>query len=352
MPVNPHSKIRVGVAGLGRIGWHFHCKTLAGHPDFDLVAVQDADEGRLREAKETYGVATFGRLADMLRSAGLEVVAIATPTHLHREMAGEALRSGCHVMLEKPMAASARETEAIVRSAARHGRVLTVYQPHRAAAYFQHLRRILASGKIGQVYHVRRGMFNYVRRNDWQSLRRYGGGMLNNYGAHALDQVLQLVGCDVARVFCSLRRVASLGDADDVAKVLFETRRGSLGEVDINQASAVSPYELQVWGSRGSITLANGVFGIRYFEEGDLPPKPLDRSLASANRAYPSDDIPWREETVVVDAGLEVDVYADLAAAIRGGRPPLVQAKEALAVMRLIERCREDSGRVVRMSPL
>jgi predicted dehydrogenase len=65
------------------------------------------------------------------------------------------------------------------------------------------------------VYHVRRALFNFARRDDWQSLRRYGGGMLNNYGAHAIDQVLQLIGYDIRRVFCNLRLVASLGDADE-----------------------------------------------------------------------------------------------------------------------------------------
>lgn len=341
-------RIRIGVAGLGRIGWGFHCKTLASHPDFHLVAVQDTDALRRREAEETYGVKAFAAFSQMLSLANLEAVVIATPTHLHGQMAREALRAGCHVMLEKPMAHSEAEARAILRTAQRCQRVLTVYQPHRAAAYFQQLKQILASGKLGEIYHVRRGLFNYVRRNDWQSLRRYGGGMLNNYGAHALDQVLQIIGYDIRRLFCNLRLVASLGDADDVVKILLETRRGALGEIDINQASAIRPYELQVWGTRGTATLQNNTYTLRYFDPAELPPKKLDRRLASANRAYPRDVIPWKEESIPVDPALAVDVYANLACAIRTGSPTLVDPKESLAVMRVMDRCRADSGRIVK----
>ena len=171
-------RLRIGVAGLGRIGWQFHCKTLAQHPDFELAAVQDIEPERRREAETTYGAVAYAAFADLLRHPDLDVVTIATPTHLHRDMALDALRAGCHVVLEKPMAQDTQEAEAIVRAAARRGRLLTVYQPHRTMAYFQHLVRILQSGKIGEVYHVRRALFSFARRDDWQSLRRDGGGLV------------------------------------------------------------------------------------------------------------------------------------------------------------------------------
>ncbi len=343
-------RIRIGVSGLGRVGWPFHCAQAAAHREFEFVAVQDPEPARRAEAERVYGVESYERLTDMLAESRLEAVAIATPTHLHRSMSFEALRAGCHVMLEKPMAPDSEEAAAIVREAARRRRVLTVYQPRRADAYFQHLRRLLASGIVGDVYHVRIGMFQFTIRNDWQALRRYGGGMLNNYGAHALDQVLQLVGYDVRRLFCTLRIVASVGDAEDVVKVLLETRGGAIGEVDINQASTTNPYFIDVWGTRGTVKLppddlAN--FRVRSFPAGTLRRKSLDPALASAGRRYPEGDTPLTDTVIPVDQGLAVDVYADFARAIRGGRPPFVRPEEPLAVMRLIDRCRAQSGRIL-----
>lgn len=340
-------KIRIGVVGLGRIGWDFHCKTLAKHRDFALVGVADTDSERCREAEVTYGCAAFADFSELLELSGLETVVIAAPTHLHKEMALAALRRNLHVYMEKPLARNLDEARSIVRAAARKGRVLSVYQPHRVSATTQHLLKILRSGEIGQVYQVRFGRFNCVRRDDWQSLRRYGGGMLNNYGAHYLDVLMQLIGYDVKRVFCQLRRVMSLGDAEDVVKVVIETRNGAMGEVDINQASAISSFELEVLGTSGAVVLENGEFRVRSFDPEDLEPKELDRSLASAGREYPRDQIPFRERLVPVDQGLQVDVYADLARAIRTGKAPLVRPEEPLAVMRLIERCRENSKKIV-----
>ena len=87
----------------------------------------------------------------------------------------------------------------------------------------------------------------------------------------------------------------------------------------------------------------------RWFDPERLPPKRLDVSLASEGRRYPSDDIPWEEEVVPVDPSLEVDVFADFARAIRRGVAPAVRPEEALAVMRLIERCRRGAGAVFDM---
>ena len=341
------SKIRIGVIGLGRIGWQFHCRVLAEHKKYELVGVADTDRERCREAEERFGCAAFADYAELLDLPGLEVAVIAAPTHLHKEMALAAFRRGLHVYMEKPLAVDAREAESIVRAAERRGLVLSVYQPHRASDRIQHLMKIMRSGEIGEVYQVRFGRFNCVRRDDWQSLRKYGGGMLNNYGAHYLDALLQLIGYDVKKVFCQLRRVLSLGDADDVVKVLIETRSGAVGEVEINQALTAEPFELQVWGTRGTVELKDGAFLIRSFSPDDLPPKELNRSLASAERKYPRDQIPIEVRMVPVDGRLQVDLYADLARAIRSGKEPFVKPREPLAVMRLIERCRKDSGRIV-----
>lgn len=338
-------RLRIGVAGLGRIGWAFHCKRLAGHPDWVLAAVADTEPARRQEAADAFGCAAFADFGEMCASAGLDAVVIATPTHLHESMVMTALRCGLHILLEKPMAPTYAEAERIVAAAEAAGRVLTVYQPHRLAAYFQHLKAIVTDGRIGRITMVQRGAFSYARRNDWQSLQRYGGGMLNNYGAHYLDQVLQLVGYDVRRVWCTLQRVASLGDADDVVRIALETGAGVVADCTISQASVgKAPYEFLVWGTCGTVLQAGREITVRWFDPAALPPKTLDPALASAGRRYPSDAIDVREETVAVNPALEVDVFRNLAQAIRGEAAVFVPPRETLALVKLVETCRESSG--------
>jgi len=343
-------RIRIGVAGLGRIGWHFHCRQIVESRDFDLAAVADPEAERRREAEAACGCASFSSVERMLDGAELDAAVIATPTHLHKPHALAALRKGLHVYLEKPMAMDLAEARAIVRAAARARRALSVYQPHRAGEYFQHILRIVRSGRIGRVYHVRIGAFRYVRRDDWQSLRKYGGGMLNNYGAHALDQALFMTGYDVRQVFCNLRRVAALGDSEDVVKVVYETRRGMVGEVEINQACVTNPFEFEVYGTRGVIEKLGRDLKVSSFSPRSLKPKRLRRALAGADRKYPKDDVKTREWTIPVNPRYRIDVYKDLASAIRRGTPLLVDPKETLEVMKLMDRCRKASGRIVATS--
>jgi hypothetical protein len=67
-------------------------------------------------------------------------------------------------------------------------------------------------------------------------------------------------------------------------------------------------------------------------------------SLASANRQYPWEPIPFQEKTIPVNPKLEVNVFTDLARAIRTGRKPFVPVEETVRLMELMQRCRRDSG--------
>ncbi len=71
------AKIRIGVSGLGRIGWPFHCAEIARHPAFEFVAVQDPEPDRRAEAERVYGARSFARFDDMLAEGRLDAVAIA-----------------------------------------------------------------------------------------------------------------------------------------------------------------------------------------------------------------------------------------------------------------------------------
>ena len=337
------SKIRFGVAGLGRIGWAFHCAKLGNHPDCELAAVADTDESRRTEAVEKYGCKAFADFNEMLSSGEVDAVAIATPTHLHEAMATAAFAQGLHVILEKPMAPTYDAAARIAAAAEKAGRKLTIYQPHRLNAYFQHIKKIIDSGCIGRIFNIQRTSFSFARRNDWQSLKKYGGGMLNNYGAHFMDQLLQITGYDIERIFCSLQLVATLGDADDVVKISYITKQGVVADLLICQATIAKPYEFFVLGTHGSIEKIGNNLRVRSFDPATLAEKCVDGSLASADRKYPTDTPQIQEELIPIDTTLQIDLYADFAKAIRTGCTPYVPPKETLALMKILATCREQA---------
>src|SRR5439155_20681236 len=115
------------------------------------------------------------------------------PSAQHASDAKRCFKAGRHVVVEKPMATSVAEAEAMVRAADAADRKLFVHQNYRFFPEFTVMRDVVRSGVIGRVYHVRNYLSQFFRRDDWQTLAKNGGGLLNNWGAHFIDQILQLI---------------------------------------------------------------------------------------------------------------------------------------------------------------
>ena len=338
--------LKTAVVGLGRIGWHTHIPKIKERPEqFDLVAVVDVSQERLAEAKEKYGVNGYRDIPAMVAAEHPDLVVIASPTHLHREHACAALTLGCDVFLDKPMAANYEEALQIVQCARDNGRKLMVYQPRRTDAAPNQLMHLIASGKIGKLKSIRRNYGAYIRRADWQAFTKFGGGMLNNYGAHQIDAALYMTGGKVARLFCDKHTVASAGDADDVVKIYFRMENGVTVDIDINQAAAVSPTEWVINGTCGGIISQVGddgsqQFRMRYFDPEAGPPITASDTRAAANRSYNHDvRLPWVEEIYPVDPGFAIDFYGKVYAYYGEDKAPFVPIEQTLYVMELIHRC-------------
>ena len=202
--------LRTAVSGLGRIAWDFHLPQLCAHDGFHPVAVVDPCRERLAEAQARFGVsALYTNFEPMLEELHPDLVVIASPTIFHADQAIRAMRAGCDVFCDKPLALSSAEAEAMFRTARETGRKLMTYQPHRLNGEARAVRAILDSGKLGPLYLIERHLSNYARRNDWQAFRKNGGGMLLNYGSHYIDQLLYLTGSRVGHVRCARFRPLS-----------------------------------------------------------------------------------------------------------------------------------------------
>src|SRR5688500_5486040 len=101
--------VRYAVVGLGRAGWGIHVHQLRGRADARIVAVVDPVEQRREQAHDEFNCKTYKDLGPMLSQAEVEVVVIATPSVAHAAETKRALKSGKHVVAEKPMAMSLAE---------------------------------------------------------------------------------------------------------------------------------------------------------------------------------------------------------------------------------------------------
>jgi predicted dehydrogenase len=337
-------KLKIAVVGLGRIGWVFHFKQAQQSPLFDLVAAVDPLEERLQEAREAAGCRTYRTYEALWKHEHPDVVAIATPTKLHEAMTRRALREGSHVILEKPMTTSTASADRMIRESERQGRRIFVYQPHRLTPETRTAREIIDSGVLGPIYLIRRMACRYMRRNDWQSLRKNAGGMLNNYGAHYLDQVRFLSdGTPIADVRCHLWAAATIGDADDVVKAWVKTEKGQLLEVEINQATPHAAPPWHVCGKYGSMVQGEGGFHLKYYDPKKAPRLKVVEGAAPDRKYFLGDEIPWREKVVPILPGKQLDFYRNVHEAITRNRKPYIRSEESRELMWILERCRKAS---------
>jgi predicted dehydrogenase len=343
--------LKTAVIGLGRIGWQFHIPNVLQHAGFELVAVVDPLAERREEAQQVWGADRPLRAYPDHRAlydacargaCDLDLVVIASPTPYHREQALAAFELGIDVFCDKPIAPTLAEADSMIASADAAGCKLMVYQPHRARVEVVALRAVLRQGLIGPLTMIKRGISRYVRRDDWQAFRRYGGGMLNNYGAHYIDQLLYLAASRARKVSCALRTVASLGDAEDVVKAVIETESGVILDVDINMSAAYPFAPWQILGKRGGIVLDTADFAwqVRYFREEDLPELAVQEGLAAQGRRYPSQPIPWQEAAFDIAEHEPVDFYERCYAFYALDEPPFVPIEETREVMRVLDACR------------
>lgn len=187
--------LRLGVVGLGVAG-DVIGPFVERHPEFVLAAGADPAAGA-RAAFARPDRSTFADAGDMCASGQVDVVYVASPTHLHAEHTITALLSGHHVIVEKPMAVSVATAEAMVAAAQMSGRVLVVGHSQSFEAPVRAMRRIVVSGELGPLRAI-----NAWYYTDWMFRPRTpdeldparGGGVPLRQGAHHADIVRYLGG--------------------------------------------------------------------------------------------------------------------------------------------------------------
>jgi predicted dehydrogenase len=203
-------RIRVGLIGTGRVALANHVPGLALLPQVEVTALCDADAGTLAQAARTLPDARpFGSVADLIGSDTIDAVIIATPNHVHREIALAAIAAGKHVLCEKPLAlttADARDMERAAEAAGVRHMTAFTYRFVPAMRYMSHL---VSSGALGTPRHFRAWRFQDWGRRAlaWrQQQAKAGTGELGDMLSHRLDYAHLLLG-PLAQVMAMTHRV-------------------------------------------------------------------------------------------------------------------------------------------------
>jgi predicted dehydrogenase len=347
MTVNP--PIETVILGLGRAGWDIHWRQLLkGNLAYRVTAAIDPVGQRRREAEQGIGCRTYSNLAEFLADPCAELVIIATPSGGHAAEGLACLNAGFHVVIDKPMCQTVAEVDALIAAARANGRVLTSYHPYRYSPELQVMRDVIRAGRLGRLVEIKCNRSDFRRRNDWVMRRAPGGGMHNVWGAHIIDQALQLADSPPRDVFSDLQCTVTPGDADDHCKILVRCANGVLIDAEISDCMAFPPRpEWLIAGTCGGLVTEDGGVRVKCFDPQAAPPIAIVDGPAP-DRRYDNDELlPWQEEVISLPATRgSAAFYDNLAVAIRQNAPLDITPESVRDTIAVLETCRRQNPQI------
>ena len=190
----------IGIVGSGFIA-AAHAEAFARLPRATVRAVASRSAGRAAEFAARWGIPAW--LTDFRELAGrpdVDVVCIAAPNALHKDIAVAAARAGKHVICEKPLARTLREADEMISACEAAGVLLMYAEEICFAPKYVRAKELADEGALGDVYLVRQTEQHYGPHSDWfWDVERSGGGVLMDMGCHGIEFARWVLGKPAAR---------------------------------------------------------------------------------------------------------------------------------------------------------
>jgi predicted dehydrogenase len=308
--------IRFAVVGCGTAARKIHLPALR-EAGADVTVFASRSRASAESLRDAWAAGTVvDRWEDAVAHPDVDAVLVATPNASHCEISLRALEAGRHVLVDKPMACTTADADAMIAAADEHGLFLVPFQNTRFAPPFVAARHAVADGRVGAVTGFRvafghAGPQEWARRAEWFfDGAQAGGGCLIDLGVHAVDLLRAVTHDDVVAVSALCR--GTRGDVETDAQVLARMDNGAIGSIHASWSSSSGPdHQLTVIGTDATLHLDSRTSLTRIGPEGH------------------------RERVEVPDTtGSPLD---ELIAAIRGEHPPSVTAADGRAAVAVVE---------------
>lgn len=278
-------KLKVAVIGFGGIG-HHHVAQYADQPECRLVAVVDISRKALSTLSSSINIGDSGQ-ADlagvhkytsyqrMLKKERPDMVDICLPTDLHEPMAIQAMRDGCHVLSEKPMARTAEAARRMIAVARETGRHLMVAQCIRFFPVYRGLAKIHRSGKYGKLLRLVAERLSGFPESPWYRDYSRSGGALLDLHLHDTDFLHVLLGMPREVATSGVHRADAAGVNESITRYFFE---GSDAQVWAEQSWLRSGFRAGLTAVYEKATIRLEGDSLSIFRPGRKEPKVLDFS--------------------------------------------------------------------------
>ena len=252
--------IRTAIVGCGRIADR-HARLLTSMPEFSLVALCDVQARKAASLAAQFGGTPYGDHREMLVREKPDLVHVLTPSGTHAAIALEAMETVPNVLVEKPMALSLSDADAMIEKSRRLGRRLFVVKQNRYNLPVVKLREALERGRFGRLT-LGAIRVRWCRRQDYYDQDAYrgtwalDGGALTNQASHHVDMLQWMFG-DVREVFGMTARQLVRIEAEDTAVAVVRFASGAVGTIEATTSARPTDIEasISVLGEHGIVEI-------------------------------------------------------------------------------------------------
>ncbi|WP_226584750.1 Gfo/Idh/MocA family protein [Halobacillus litoralis] len=274
--------------------WHVHADDYAdqaeNHPDVSIVTIWDDDEERGKAWAHDLGVSFEGNLPKVMADPDIDAVIVTSSTDQHKDIILQAVRHKKHVFTEKVLALTKEDHEEIENSIERNHIKFMISLPRLTSSYHLYTRKIIEEHKLGDINMLRcrvahNGAVPTEKHPEgWLPERFFdkhtcGGGSLVDLGAHPIYMANSLAGSPIA-VSARLHSMMKRG-VDDHSTAIVEYDSGVLAVLESSFVSSGSPFQLEIYGTKGTIMVEGDQLKIKSQSHGmeewtyPEPPSPL-----------------------------------------------------------------------------
>ncbi|MGH2565854.1 MAG: Gfo/Idh/MocA family protein, partial [Ginsengibacter sp.] len=252
-------KLRSAIIGCGKIA-AVHAQALKNIELTEFVAVQSRTASKAEEFGTRFGVQPYTDIVTMIKREGIEVVVICTPHPVHAAPAITAFQNGAHVLVEKPLAITLQDCDAMISAAVSSKKKLGVVSQRRFYPPVERMKKAIDDGKIGKPMLGQVVMYGwrdeaYYKSDPWRgSWEKEGGGVLVNQAPHQLDVLQWLMGSEMAELYGVWQNINHpYIEVEDTAVAIITFKSGAVANILVSNAQKPGIYgKVHIHGSNGA----------------------------------------------------------------------------------------------------
>lgn len=332
-------KCGTAIVGYGGMG-SWHAKLLSSMLEVNLKGIYDILPERAQAAKDL-GIFAYESYNALLEDKAVELIIIAIPNDLHKDIAIKAMEAGKNVICEKPVALSSGELQEMIDAAVKNNIVFTVHQNRRWDEDFLIAKQLYDKSTLGKVFNIEsrvhgsRGI-----PGDWRNTKKCGGGMVLDWGVHLIDQILMMMSDrKLLSLYATLSFVTN-EEVDDGFKILLNFEDNLSCQIEVGTSNFISLPRWYIEGENGTAVIEdwslNGkIVMVSDWEKRDAVPVVTSAGLTKTMAPRTSETI---QEYPLAKIPSDVkDFYRNVIKAIDGKEDIIVKHSEIMKSMRVME---------------